>query len=638
MENPRLLKVAFRVLVLTAATAIASSAQTLTTLHNFAGRPNDGAKALAGLVQGTDGNFYGTTRNGGSSDKGTVFRITANGTITILHSFAGTDGQDPEDGLIQARDGNFYGTTSIGGSGGSGGTVFKITPGGTLTTLATFDGQGGPEFPESGLIQARDGNFYGTTDLGGTHFGNGTVYRITPNGTVTTLYSFSCSDSSGCRPVGGLVQGSDGNFYGTTSQGGSGSNGGAVFKITSNGTVTTLYSFCSLNNCADGNDSLASLIQASDGNFYGTTNGGGAHSAGTVFKITPEGTLTTLYSFCVSGSPCADGNGPEGSLVQGSDGNFYGSTYLGGANNVGSIFQVTPQGALTTLHSFNGGDGAAPYDGLVEATDGNFYGTTSTGGSSGDGTVFQLTPPPIPYRHGSDEYSESFARKAERHLDRDGHGAERIHSHGQCCLRKRWHADRHRVVEQRYSGAELFEPFFRNPQSGRNLPGQQQLWRQHLQYCATGRGTARHYHHGHQHSGSFNRWTVGDHHRDGRPLRTSAADRHGQLHIERYGDLRLHECRAVEFANRSLYDVSVADGHGHRCRQLLRRRQLLAQPGFGGADRESHPHGSEIRDAAAVPHRRHPQSQRSFRRTAHPRTQLSLLPAGAERKSLWHSL
>ena len=162
--------------------------------------------------------------------------MTPSGTVTILHNFSGSDGKEPEGTLIQARDGNFYGTTSFDGTGGSGGTVFKMTPGGTLTTLATFDGQGGPEYPYAGLIQASDGNFYGTSTGGGTQHGNGTVFKMTPSGTITTLHSFACTD--GCAPYGGLVQGSDGNFYGTTRSGGTnGFNYGTVFKITPSGSL-----------------------------------------------------------------------------------------------------------------------------------------------------------------------------------------------------------------------------------------------------------------------------------------------------------------------------------------------------------------------------------------------------------------
>ena len=385
MKSLRLLEIFCATFLFCIATAIASPAQTLTTLHNFAGEPDDGKDPYAGLVQGSDGNFYGTTQNGGTNNKGTVFQITSNGTLTILQSFAGSDGQEPTAGLVQGSDGNFYGTTSIAGSGGSGGTVFKISPGGSLTTLVTFDGEGGPEFPYSGVIQGSDGNFYGTTPQGGTHDGNGTVYKITPGGTVTTLHSFACTD--GCTPEGGLVQGSDGNFYGTTRSGGTdGFNYGTVFKITPSGTLTTVHTF----EGSDGGDPYGSLIQATDGNFYGTTSGAGSHGAGTVFKITSGGTLTTLYNFCPGGYPCADGESPKAALVEGSDGNFYGTTYLGGSDNVGTIFQITPSGSLTTLHSFNGGDGAGPEDGLVQGSDGDFYGTTSTGGASGDGTVFKL--------------------------------------------------------------------------------------------------------------------------------------------------------------------------------------------------------------------------------------------------------
>ena len=270
------LKLLGTVILLCAAMATASPAQTLTTLHNFAGHPNDGANPQAGLVQGTDGNFYGTTYSGGAGNDGTVFKITPNGTVTILHSFAGSDGREPTAALTQATDGNFYGTTSFEGAG-PGGTVFKITPNGSLTTLASFNGQGGPEFPYAGLIQGSDGNFYGTTTAGGSQHGNGTVFKITPNGTVTVLHNFACTD--GCAPFGGLVQGSDGNFYGTTRDGGTnGFNYGTVFKITTNGTFTSLHTF----EGNDGGEPYAGLIQATDGNLYGTTTSAGAHGAGTI--------------------------------------------------------------------------------------------------------------------------------------------------------------------------------------------------------------------------------------------------------------------------------------------------------------------------------------------------------------------
>ena len=191
MKTYRAWKAAIIVFLMCAASAISSSAQTLTTLHNFAGPPNDGAAPSAGLVQGTDGNFYGATTTGGTNNKGTVFKITPSGTVTVLHSFAGppSDGNGPTAALIQASDGNFYGTTEFGGSDGTG-TVFKITPSGTLTTLYSFACSGGCG-PLGGLIQANDGNFYGTTSAGGTHQIGGTVFKITSSGTETMLYSFA---------------------------------------------------------------------------------------------------------------------------------------------------------------------------------------------------------------------------------------------------------------------------------------------------------------------------------------------------------------------------------------------------------------------------------------------------------------
>ncbi|HZP24553.1 MAG TPA: choice-of-anchor tandem repeat GloVer-containing protein [Terriglobales bacterium] len=365
--------------------AIASPAQTLTTLHNFTGQPNDGSIPYTKLVQGADGNFYGTTNHGGANNDGTIFKMTPGGTVTILHSFtAQGDGTQPGAGLIQASDGNFYGTTGGDSSGncraGDCGTVFKITPSGTLTTLATFNGQGGPEYPHDALIQASDGNFYVTSYAGGTNTA-GTVFKITSSGTVTVLHSFNCA-VEGCQPDAELIQATDGNFYGTTSNGTNGD--GTVFKITPSGTLTTLHSFSG----SDGRHLTGGLVQATDGNFYGTTNGGGANGNGTVFKITSSGTLTTLHSF-----DGTDGNLPGVTLIQAADGNFYGTTYNGGANGDGTIYKITPTGTLTTLYSFAGSDGNNPGAGLLQTADGSFYGTTTAGGSNGLGTVFKLQSP-----------------------------------------------------------------------------------------------------------------------------------------------------------------------------------------------------------------------------------------------------
>jgi YVTN family beta-propeller protein/uncharacterized repeat protein (TIGR03803 family) len=371
------------------------------TLADFEGSANGAFTLYGGLIEGTDGNFYGATYDGGVYDEGAVFKVSPGGTLTAFYSFCSqtscTDGEGPTSTLVQAG-GNFYGTTTYGGAIATGkidggGTVFELTPDGTLTTLYSFCSQSGctdGETPYAGLIHGTDGNFYGTTLLGGAN-GAGTVFKITPGGTLTTLYSF-CSQSGctdGAEPFAGLIQGIDGNFYGTTPFGGGVNSTGTVFKITPGGTLTTLYSFCSQSGCADGAVPYAPLVQATNGNFYGTTVDGGVDGdAGTVFEITPTGQLTTLHSFCAQ-SGCADGEFPYAGLIQASDGNFYGTTQDGGANGNGTVFGITPAGALSTLHSFDLTDGTSPNGGLVEAN-GNLYGTSNFGGSRFDGTVFSL--------------------------------------------------------------------------------------------------------------------------------------------------------------------------------------------------------------------------------------------------------
>jgi uncharacterized repeat protein (TIGR03803 family) len=226
-----------------------------------------------------------------------------------------------------------------------------------------------------------DGNFYGTTGSGGAN-SDGTIFNITPTGTLTTLHSFDSTDGS--LPYGGLVQDSKGNFYGTTVTGGAYGHG-TVFQFTSAGTLSTLHSF----NSTDGEYPYAGLVQDSKGNFYGTTYDGGTAGDGTAFEITAAGTLTTIYNFC-SQSDCSDGSTPEAGLVQGTDGNFYGTTAFGGPNGYGTVFALASAGALTTLHLFDRTDGSNPVGGLFQATNGTFYGTTYEGGTNQDGTVFSV--------------------------------------------------------------------------------------------------------------------------------------------------------------------------------------------------------------------------------------------------------
>src|ERR1039457_5985715 len=241
-------------------------------------------------------------------------------TLTTLYSLCSQsgcpDGAGPQAGLVQAANGDLYGTSSFGGAHGSG-TIFKITPGGTLTSLYNFCSQSGctdGQYPDAGLVQAANGDLYGTTQGGGAQFGRGTIFKITPGGTLPPLYDFcsqggtSCPD--GAYAAGGLGQAAKGNVDGTTESGGRAYGPGTVCKITPGGTLTTLYRFCSQSGCPDGSDPVAGLVQAANGDFYGTTARGGANEHGTIFKITPSGTLTTLYSFCSQGvyPNCTDGD------------------------------------------------------------------------------------------------------------------------------------------------------------------------------------------------------------------------------------------------------------------------------------------------------------------------------------------
>jgi uncharacterized protein (TIGR03437 family) len=377
-------------------------AQTLTTLYTFSGTQGFGTTQGA-LVQGADGLFYGATSTGGPHSDGTIFKITPTGVLTTLYSFSGTDGMFPSSGLALGPDGDFYGTAYVGGTNAAPGyqfsnslngqgTVYKIAPSGAFTVLHYFNGADGGG-PFAGLTLGSDGNFYGATTGGGAR-GEGTVFRITPTGELTTLYSFTDSASKPFPfgPATPLTLGGDGSFYGTSQVGANGD--GAIFKITLTGTLTTLYSFNSSHVGPTGG-----LTLGRDGNFYGaTTYVNGTNSAGvftgysTIFKVTTAGVLTTLYTGALTSSNSSNGLtgfAPSGGLSLGPDGNFYGTSQVGGLNNFGTIFRVTTTGTLTTLYSFSDTDGASP-DALMLGADGNFYGMTSAGGSTNEGTVFRF--------------------------------------------------------------------------------------------------------------------------------------------------------------------------------------------------------------------------------------------------------
>jgi uncharacterized repeat protein (TIGR03803 family) len=269
------------VLLVLAGRAFDAGAQTVTILYSFVGSPNDGANPFVGLIQGSDGNFYGTTIEGGANGNvGTVFRISASGSYTNLCSFSYSDGAYPRAVLVQGSDGNFYGTTDGGGANG-GGTVFRVSPSGNYTNLYSFGSHPNDGiYPDAGLAQGSDGNFYGTTAVGGT-YDSGTVFRVSPSGTYSNLHSFAGYPTDGWLPQAALVQSSDSNLYGTTDFGGA-DNDGTVFRISPSGTYSNLYSF----SYSNGGDPEAKLVEGSDGNFYGTTYGGGTNGEGTVFKLT----------------------------------------------------------------------------------------------------------------------------------------------------------------------------------------------------------------------------------------------------------------------------------------------------------------------------------------------------------------
>jgi uncharacterized repeat protein (TIGR03803 family) len=352
--------------------------QTYTDLHDF----NTSSLTSPGnpgiLAQGRDGNLYSTTPTGGTLGFGGVFRVTPAGVYSVIYNFDGTmHGKGPKGGLTLGADGNFYGTTNQGGTSNYG-TLFKVTSAGVLTVLHNFAYTDGTN-PYAPPVQGTDGNFYGTCSSGGT--GAGSVYKMTPAGVLTPIHIMAFS--SGASPQAPLLQGTDGNFYGTTQSGGAAGGDGEIFKITAAGVFTVLYSF----DFTHGSQPLSALVQGNDGSFYGTTSGGGSLDGGVVFKFTPAKVLTVLYNF--NAKPASvDGKYADAGLALANDGNFYGVTSGGGANALGTLYKITPAGVYSILYNFVEAAGSAPQSTLRQHTNGKFYGLANAGGVNSLGAIF----------------------------------------------------------------------------------------------------------------------------------------------------------------------------------------------------------------------------------------------------------
>jgi len=346
-------------------------AQKFSVLYDFGSGSQDPVQpSYSGIIaQGRDGNLYSTAPNSLANYDGGVFMISPSGAFKVLYNFTyGASGINPYSGLLLGTDGNFYGTTES--EGINNGTIFKITPIGQFSVLYTFTGGSDGGHPYAPPIQAIDGNLYGTTSNGYSQSPYGTVYKLTPEGQLTSLYQFD--QAHGASPYAPLIQGSDGNFYGETSAGGN-LNLGVLFKISPAGKLIVLYNF----DVTHGSQPFGPLVQGNDGNFYGTTFNGGTNGSGVIFQLKPNGRLKVIHNFEGTGGgfyPCTG-------LIQASDGNFYGTTHGGGPMDAGTIYRITPQGQYTVLHKFDGTDGKFPMVTLTQNTNGIFYGDTKQGGT-----------------------------------------------------------------------------------------------------------------------------------------------------------------------------------------------------------------------------------------------------------------
>jgi uncharacterized repeat protein (TIGR03803 family) len=400
MKNAKITRI--QILVVTvlmfAASTVPLHAQTYLPLFKYPGTSNNssGVGAPALLSQGPDGELYSTILSNGATNFGSVYKISTEGEYTLVYSFCAeaghcnTTGSSPYGGVTLGTDGDLYGTTLTGGADDQGvGTIFKVTPAGVWTKLWDFtEGTTAQHLKDEGLpyyppFEGQDGNYYGT-DKGAYNTDYGVFYKITPKGKLTA-YPFNYTDGDNPNLP---TQGVDGNFYGTAQYGGDPTcRCGVVYKATAGGKITPLHTFKGYP--TDGNRPVGVLVQGNDGDFYGTTYQGGTSNEGTLFKISASGAYTLLHSFDFTATTL-DGNEPLTGMTLGTDGNLYGTTLLGGKNNGGTIYQLSPAGDLTIVHNFCAvagcTDGFDPQTPLAQHTNGKFYGNTS--GNSLGGSVF----------------------------------------------------------------------------------------------------------------------------------------------------------------------------------------------------------------------------------------------------------
>jgi len=373
-------------------------------MHSFCSLP-DGSRCLDGetpasrLVE-VGSELYGTAATGGSASRGTLFRISTAGTFTLLHAFCQetycSDGAGPGNYLSRGPSGAVYGITAAGGTADSG-TIFKLSKDGTFSVVYKFCSEARcvDGIQPVSVLFGGEGNLFGTTTSGGRH-GGGTAFEIDTHGAFRVLYDFCAKDgcADGASP-GALVRGRDGNFYGTTLAGGA-NHAGTVFRMTPGGKVTVLYSFCETARCLGGEQPAAMLVEGPNGDFYGTTTQRGANRSGAIFEISPAGVFRTLHSFCID-AKCSDGANPVDGLVLAKDGTFYGTASGGGRFNYGVVFHMTATGRYSVAYNFCSlhgcFDGADPAISPIFGSDGLLYGVTASGGiNTGDGTVYRLVP------------------------------------------------------------------------------------------------------------------------------------------------------------------------------------------------------------------------------------------------------